>query len=150
VGRQVSADHQRAAEPQRAKVVRFVLEHRFDHTQIKGEHGVSKPEERAYNHAMEVLGVGPDETWMVGDNLEWEVVTPERLGIYAIWHDGYGVGLLPDSPDPARPHHPPPVGIAAVAELLGVRSRRWHCFGLSRAPPPARRPAPASVMIAQP
>jgi hypothetical protein len=34
------------------------------------EHGFGKPEERAYNHAMEVLGVGPDETWIVGDNLE--------------------------------------------------------------------------------
>ena len=87
-----------AAEPQRAKVVRFALEHRFDHVQIEGEHGFGKPEERAYTHAMDVLGVGPDETWMVGDNLEWEIVAPQRLGIYAIWHDGYGVGLPPDCP----------------------------------------------------
>ena len=87
-----------AAEPQRAKVVRFALEHRFDHIQIEGEHGFGKPEERAYTHAMEVLGVGPHETWMVGDNLEWEVVAPQKLGIHAIWHDGYGVGLPPGSP----------------------------------------------------
>jgi FMN phosphatase YigB (HAD superfamily) len=73
--------------------VRFALEHRFDHIQIEGEHGFGKPEERAYNHAMEVLGVAPHETWMVGDNLEWEIVAPQRLRIYAIWHDGYGVGL---------------------------------------------------------
>jgi putative hydrolase of the HAD superfamily len=84
-----------AATPQRAKVVRFALEHRFDHIQIEGEHGFGKPEKRAYTHAMEVLGVGPHETWMVGDNLEWEVVGPQRLGIHAIWHDGYGVGLPP-------------------------------------------------------
>jgi putative hydrolase of the HAD superfamily len=87
-----------AAEPQRAKVVRFALEHRFDHIQIEGEHGFSKPEERAYIHAMEVLDVGPHETWMVGDNLEWEIVAPRCLGIYAIWHDGYGVGPSSDSP----------------------------------------------------
>ena len=87
-----------ASEPQRAKVVRFALEHRFDHIQIEGEHGFGKPEERAYTHAMEVLGVGPSETWMVGDNLEWEVVAPQRLGIYAIWYDGYGMGLPPGSP----------------------------------------------------
>jgi hypothetical protein len=37
-----------AAEPQRAKVVRFALEHRFDHIQIEAEHGFGKPEERAY------------------------------------------------------------------------------------------------------
>jgi putative hydrolase of the HAD superfamily len=87
-----------ASEPQRAKVVRFALEHRFDHIQIEGEHGFGKPEERAYTHAMEVLGVAPHETWMVGDNLEWEVVGPQRLGIHAIWHDGYGVGLPLGSP----------------------------------------------------
>jgi len=86
-----------AGPPQRAKVVRFALEHRFDHIQIEGEHGFGKPEERAYTHAMEVLGVGPHETWMVGDNLEWEVEGPQRLGIHAIWHDGYGVGLPPGS-----------------------------------------------------
>ena len=84
-----------AAEPQRAKVVRFALEHRFDHIQIEGEHGFGKPEDRAYTHAMDVLGVEPRDTWMVGDNLEWEVVGPQRLGIYAIWHDGYGLGLPP-------------------------------------------------------
>ncbi|HEX3412026.1 MAG TPA: HAD-IA family hydrolase [Stellaceae bacterium] len=126
-----------AAEPQRAKVVRFALEHRFDHIQIEGEHGFGKPEERAYTHAMEALGVGPHETWMVGDNLEWEIVAPQRLGIYAIWHDGYGVGRLRNSP--ARPHH-----------LGGVSAGRWHYFVLWRAPPPARRPARKSVMIMQP
>jgi putative hydrolase of the HAD superfamily len=85
-----------AAEPQRAKVIRFALAERFDHIQIEGEHGFGKPEERAYTHAMDVLGVGPQATWMVGDNLEWEIVAPQRLGIYAIWYDGYGAGLPPD------------------------------------------------------
>jgi putative hydrolase of the HAD superfamily len=87
-----------AAAPQRAKVVRFALEHRFDHIQIEGEHGFGKPEERAYTHALEALGVSARETWMVGDNLEWEVAAPQRLGIHAIWHDGYGTGLPPDCP----------------------------------------------------
>jgi putative hydrolase of the HAD superfamily len=85
-----------AAEPQRAKVIRFALEERFDHVQIEGEHGFGKPEERAYTHAMEALGVGPRETWMVGDNLEWEIVAPQRLGIYAIWYDGCATGLPSD------------------------------------------------------
>jgi putative hydrolase of the HAD superfamily len=87
-----------AAGPQRAKVERFALSHRFDHIQIEGEHGFGKPEEEAYRHAMAALGVQADETWMVGDNLEWEVVAPQRLGIYAIWYDGYGIGLPPGSP----------------------------------------------------
>src|SRR5262249_36467766 len=82
-----------AADMQRAKVERFALTHRFDHIQIEGEHGFGKPEERAYLHAMDALGVTAAETWMVGDNLEWEVVTPQRLGIYAIWIDVHGEGL---------------------------------------------------------
>jgi putative hydrolase of the HAD superfamily len=84
-----------AAEPQRAKVIRFALTERFDHVQIEGEHGFGKPEERAYTHAMEALSVAPHQTWMVGDNLEWEIVAPQRLGIYAIWCDGYAAGLPP-------------------------------------------------------
>jgi putative hydrolase of the HAD superfamily len=87
-----------AAEPQRAKVIRFALTERFAHVQIEGEHGFGKPEERAYTHAMEALGVGPRETWMVGDNLEWEIVAPQRLGIYSIWYDGYAAGLPPGCP----------------------------------------------------
>ena len=86
-----------AAEPQRAKVERFALTHRFDHIQIEGEHGFGKPEERAYLHAMDALGVTARETWMVGDNLEWEVEVPQRLGIYAIWIDVHGEGLPADS-----------------------------------------------------
>jgi putative hydrolase of the HAD superfamily len=87
-----------AAGIQRAKVERFALTHRFDHIQIEGEHGFGKPEERAYQHAMQALGVTAGETWMVGDNLEWEVEVPQRLGIYAIWMDVHGEGLPADSP----------------------------------------------------
>ena len=86
-----------AAEPQRAKVERFDLARLFDHVQIEGEAGFGKPEEQAYLHAMRALGVGPHETWMVGDNLEWEVAAPQRLGIFAIWHDHLGEGLPPGS-----------------------------------------------------
>nr|WP_315729511.1 MULTISPECIES: HAD family hydrolase [unclassified Bradyrhizobium] len=82
-----------AADMQRAKIERFALAHRFDHIQIEGEHGFGKPEERAYRHAMEALGVAPQDTWMVGDNLEWEITAPQKLGIYAIWIDVHGDGL---------------------------------------------------------
>jgi putative hydrolase of the HAD superfamily len=101
-----------ASEPQRKKVVRFALEHRFDHIQIEGEHGFGKPEEQAYRHAMASLGVEAPDTWMVGDNLEWEVVAPQRLGIHAIWYDGYGAGLPPGSP--VRPDRI----ISSLPELL--------------------------------
>ena len=82
-----------AAEFQRAKIERFDLAHRFHHIQIEGEHGFGKPEPRAYLHALERLGVGARDSWMVGDNLEWEVAAPQRLGIHAIWFDAHGAGL---------------------------------------------------------
>ena len=92
-----------AADTQRAKVERFELAHRFHHIQIEGEHGFGKPEEKAYRHAMAALGVGPEDTWMVGDNLEWEIVAPHgsvftRSGT-TVTASGY-----PATPDPARPH----------------------------------------------
>ena len=103
-----------AADMQRAKVERFELAHRFDHIQIEGEHGFGKPEERAYLHAMDALGVTAEDTWMIGDNLEWEVVTPQRLGIYAIWMDAHGDGL------PADTHVKPNRIIRSLTELLPV------------------------------
>jgi putative hydrolase of the HAD superfamily len=93
------------AQLQRAKISRFDLAGRFDHVQIEGEHGFGKPEERAYQHAMQALGVGPSETWMVGDNLEWEVVAPQRLGIYAVWHDHAGRWTTQRYDSAARPYH---------------------------------------------
>jgi len=65
----------------------------FDHILIEGELGFGKPDRRVYETAMEALGSRPGETWCVGDNLEWEVVAPQRLGITGIWHDWRGRGL---------------------------------------------------------
>ncbi len=109
-----------AAGLQRAKIERFALTHRFDHIQIEGEHGFGKPEERAYRHAMQALGVTAAETWMVGDNLEWEVVVPQRLGIYAIWIDAHGEGLPADSA--VKPNRI----IRSLTELLPAGRRINH------------------------
>src|SRR3546814_9402011 len=69
-----------SAEEQRAKIVRFDLARHFVHVQIEGEMGFGKPEEQAYHHALAMLGTSVAETWIVGDNLEWEVAVPQRLG----------------------------------------------------------------------
>ena len=82
-----------ASEHQREKIIRFALTERFDHIQIEGEHGFGKPEERAYRHCLATLGVEPQEAWIVGDNLEWEVIAPQRLGVYSIWYDPHGAGI---------------------------------------------------------
>lgn len=97
---------------QRGKIERFALAPYFEHIQIEGEHGFGKPEPQAYHHCMATLGVGPADCWIVGDDLEWEVAAPQRLGLHAVWHDHRGAGL------PAGSVVKPDRIIRAISELL--------------------------------
>jgi putative hydrolase of the HAD superfamily len=101
-----------AAETQRAKIVRFELGYRFDHIQIEGEFGQGKPELAVYRHALERLEVEACDTWMVGDNYEWEVVAPQRLGMCGIWYDPFDTGV------PAHATAKPTRIIKRLAELV--------------------------------
>lgn len=78
---------------QRHKVERFELERHFDHIQIEGEFGKGKPEPEVYAHALSRIGIAANEAWMVGDNLEWDVLAPQRQGIHGIWYDPRRAGL---------------------------------------------------------
>ena len=78
---------------ERAKIERFDLAHRFDHIQIEGEFGQGKPELAVYRHALARLGCAACDAWMVGDNYEWEVVAPQRLGMCGIWYDPFDFGV---------------------------------------------------------
>jgi putative hydrolase of the HAD superfamily len=78
---------------QRSKVSRFGLADLFDLILIEGEVGFGKPDRRIYDRALEELGVAADESWMIGDNLEWDVVEPQKLGILGIWLDVREEGL---------------------------------------------------------
>ncbi|MCX8213284.1 MAG: HAD family hydrolase [SAR202 cluster bacterium] len=82
---------------QRRKIDRFGLERYFDHIFIEGELGFGKPEPAVYETAMAALGSTPEETWCVGDNIEWEVAGPQRLGIHAVWVDRSGSGVPPNT-----------------------------------------------------
>ncbi len=82
---------------QRGKIERFDLARHFDHIFIEGEIGFGKPEREVYMMAMAALGSDPADTWCVGDNLEWEVAAPQRLGIYSVWVDPTGDGPPADS-----------------------------------------------------
>jgi putative hydrolase of the HAD superfamily len=103
-----------ASDAQRAKIDRFDLANRFDHIQIEGEHAFGKPDERAYLHALHRLGADARATWMVGDNLEWEVAAPQRLGIFGIWFDAAGKGL------PGNTTVRPDRIVASLSELLAI------------------------------
>jgi putative hydrolase of the HAD superfamily len=97
---------------QRRSVDRFGLARYFDCILIEGEFGCGKPEERVFRHALDSCRVDPERTWMIGDNLEADIVTPHRLGMHTIWVDAESRGV-PDGA-PVQPHRV----VRAVRELL--------------------------------
>ncbi|MFD1675345.1 HAD family hydrolase [Alicyclobacillus fodiniaquatilis] len=84
------------AKGQREKIERFHLQQFFTAILIEGECGFGKPDERVYLRALDELGLPPEDVWMIGDNLEWEIVVPQQLGIRGIWVDYRGRGLPVD------------------------------------------------------
>lgn len=78
---------------QRRKIARFELTGLFDAILVEGELGFGKPDDRVYRRALDVLGTRPGETWMVGDNLEWDVAAPQKLGMSGVWIDARGRGV---------------------------------------------------------
>lgn len=90
------------ASGQRRKIERFHLEAFFDAILIEGECGVGKPDPRIYQRALDALKLPPEDVWMVGDNLEWEVRGPQKLGIRGVWVNHRGVDLPPDGPTPYK------------------------------------------------
>ena len=82
-----------AADAQRQKVVRFQLEPLFDLILIEGELGFGKPDERISRFALGKLAAAPRHTWMIGDNLEFDVGEPQKLGMTGIWIDAAGAGV---------------------------------------------------------
>jgi putative hydrolase of the HAD superfamily len=86
-----------AGAAQRRKIVRFGLSDLFDAILVEGEVGYGKPDERIYRLALEALAVDPQDAWMAGDNLEWDVAAPQKIGLFAVWIDGTGKGLPPSS-----------------------------------------------------
>jgi putative hydrolase of the HAD superfamily len=89
------------AAGQRRKIERFALASLFDLILIEGEVGFGKPDPRVFERALRELAVDASDAWMVGDNLEFDVQQPQRMGVFAIWVDAHGKGL-PDA-SPVRP-----------------------------------------------
>ena len=74
-----------SSKSQRNKIEMFNLAHLFDHILIEEEIGFGKPDDRIYMEALDRLGVEAEDTWMIGDNILWDVVAPQKLGIKGIW-----------------------------------------------------------------
>lgn len=76
--------------------------------------GIGKPEDGIYLLALDRLGVSAEDAWMIGDNYEWEVAAPQRLGIKGIWIDREGIGL------PARSAEQPYMVIRSLGDLMAM------------------------------
>ena len=100
-----------AAAMQRQKIARFNLEPFFDAIFVEGELGFGKPDERIYQLALTALAVEPHDTWMIGDNLEWDVEQPQKLGMLGIWVDRTGAGV------PASSAVRPDLVVRSLADL---------------------------------
>lgn len=74
-----------SSETQNEKIKRFDLSRFFDKILIEGEVGFGKPNERIYRIALQTLDVDPEDAWMIGDNLLWDVIAPQRIGVNGIW-----------------------------------------------------------------
>ena len=72
-------------DSQGEKISRFGLEVHVDQVFIEGTLPYGKPDPRIYQHAITALGTAPETTWMIGDNWEWEVAAPRRLGLTTVW-----------------------------------------------------------------
>jgi HAD superfamily hydrolase (TIGR01549 family) len=87
---------------QRRKIERFKLDRYFSHFFVEGELGFGKPDGRVFSAALKALGVAPEKTWCVGDNLEWDVAGAQARGITGIWKDTYRRGLGASTVRPDR------------------------------------------------
>jgi putative hydrolase of the HAD superfamily len=97
---------------QRGKIIRFGLEPYFDSIFVEGELGYGKPEERVYLEAAASLNLSPQQCWIVGDNLEWEVKVPKKLGFFTVWNDCRNRGV----PQECNPE--PDLVVTSIAEIL--------------------------------
>jgi len=81
---------------QRRKLAVTGLDRVLDAIAISEEIGASKPDERAYLRAAELLAAEPQQTAMIGDRLDWDVEGPLRAGYrIAILVAGEAVALPP-------------------------------------------------------
>ena len=113
---------------QRRKVEQHDLARFFDVILIEGEFGTGKPDESVYRHVLDTLGARPSQSWMVGDNLEWDVAAPQRLGLRGVWIDAPGQGL------PERATTRPNLIIRAFTEILGALDEITNGAGTPREP----------------
>jgi putative hydrolase of the HAD superfamily len=72
---------------QRQKIKQYHLVPFFDAILIEEEFGVAKPDQKIFLEALNQLHITAQETWMIGDDLAFDIAASQQLGIFAIWCD---------------------------------------------------------------
>jgi putative hydrolase of the HAD superfamily len=79
---------------------RFGLADAIDGVVSSHSVGWQKPHRAIYDRALQIAGARPDETFMVGDRLDADVLGAKRLGMRAIWRrTEQEQGTIDASPD---------------------------------------------------
>jgi putative hydrolase of the HAD superfamily len=89
----------------------------FDVILIEGEIGFGKPDRRIYERALAELSIEAADAWMAGDNFEWDVAQPQRLGMTGVWVNPRGSR----HPEGARIHAD--FMVRSISELRGLLER---------------------------
>ncbi len=83
------------------------------HREVSGHHGYRKPDVRLFLRALDELGVAPEETVMVGDRIDNDIVPARLLGMRTVLiRTGGHATQQPRSPDEV-----PDAEVSDVAEL---------------------------------
>jgi len=105
----------------------YKLDKLFDAWSISEEVGVLKPDRRMFVHALERLGIGPEQygrTLMVGNRLERDVRGANGLGMISVWMDWSPryAKLAADPSEQPRFRVSEPLEVLAVIDQLEGRT----------------------------
>lgn len=81
----------------------------FTHIFTSEEIGFTKPHAGAFNHALKQAGAQPENTWMIGDSLEADVLGAHAVGLTTVLYHPH------EGPKPEVPHY-------AVRHLLDLKA----------------------------
>ena len=73
------------SEYQWGKVRQTGVEAKLDHILVSGDLGISKPDARIFERALDLTGAQPSESVMIGDSLHADIAAAGALGIGTIW-----------------------------------------------------------------
>jgi 2-haloacid dehalogenase len=99
------------ANVQRPRVSASSLASYFSEIVISEEVGISKPDKRIFEHALEKVGADPTSTLMVGDNLTADIQGGANAGLDTCWVNFHGA---------LRGEVQPTYEISALSELLPI------------------------------